>query len=268
MLEALEISIKLGGKPILERISMSARPGEVVALIGPNGAGKSTLLNCLSGALKPDRGRVLIDGAESTALSPADLARQRAVLEQSPVAVARFNVEELIGLALPREISPQTAGRLTRNAAEAVGLLKHLDKPVSALSGGEHHRAHMSRALAQLWAGRELGGGRWLLLDEPTANLDLGHQDAILRAARDAARAGAGVIAVLHELTLTAAVADRIVLMHRGEILVDGPVETALDPTRLSSVYGIEIAVDALPNGALAINPLFTSANQGAAGCF
>ncbi|MEM8840646.1 MAG: ATP-binding cassette domain-containing protein [Pseudomonadota bacterium] len=265
MLEAVGISIALGGKQVLDNVSFTAHPGEVVAVIGPNGAGKSTLLNCLTGALKPHQGRVSIDGLDPTALAPAEMARLRAVLEQSPVTAARFTVGELIGLALPREIPPRKASEFMNRAAAAVDLNQFLKQPVSALSGGEHHRAHMARALAQLWAGREMGGGKWLLLDEPAANLDLGHQDAVLRAARAAAKAGAGVITILHELTLAAAVADRIVLMHRGEILVDRPVETALDPAQLSSVYGIQISVDALPNGARAVNPLFSSSNQGAA---
>ncbi len=265
MLEATGLTLSLAGAQVLKDVNLTAPPGEVLAVIGPNGAGKSTLLNCLTGALRPERGHVSIDGLDPSTIPPANLAHLRAVLEQRPNMAAQFRVGELIGLSLPREILPEKADELTRAAAAAVGLGRYLNRSVLALSGGEHHRAHMARALAQLWAGRELGGGKWLFLDEPAANLDLGHQGAVLRAARKAAKAGAGVIVVLHELTLAAAVADRIVLMHRGEILMDGPPDRALDQAQLSSIYGIEIVIDALPNGAQAINPLFTSANQGAA---
>jgi iron complex transport system ATP-binding protein len=125
------------------------------------------------------------------------------------------------------------------------------------LSGGEQHRAHMARALAQLWAGRHLGGGRWLLLDEPTASLDLAHQAAVLRSARQAAAEGVGVVAVLHDLSLAAAVADRIVLMQTGRIVADGPPGAVLTAGRLSGVYGLSIAVTRTAEGTLAVTPVY-----------
>ncbi|MBY8977082.1 heme ABC transporter ATP-binding protein [Rhodobacteraceae bacterium NNCM2] len=267
MLEAVGISVTLGGKRVLRDASLAVAGGEVVALIGPNGAGKSTLLSCLTGALVPDRGEVQLDGRKPASLTPAELALQRAVLEQAPVSSAPFLVEELIGLALPRRIPVDEVNSLTHRAAAGLGLTELLRQPATRLSGGEHHRVHMARALAQLWAGRRLGGGRWLLLDEPTASLDLGHQDAVLRAARAAAMDGAGVLAILHDLTLAAAVADRIVLMHQGAVVADGPVREVLTAERLTEVYGLDVTISEPAAGVLTVTPLFTQAKQGATEC-
>ncbi|MEM7237514.1 MAG: heme ABC transporter ATP-binding protein [Pseudomonadota bacterium] len=257
MLEATGLSLRYGATVILDEVGFSLGSGEVVALIGPNGAGKSTLLACLSGALRADHGRVRMDGADPARLRPAELALRRAVLEQTPAISAPFRVGELIGLALPREIPPRRADQLVGRASEALGLSDLLARRVSQLSGGEHHRAHMARVLAQLWAGQEMGGGRWLLLDEPTASLDLAHQNAVLLAARVAAKEGAGVLAVLHDLTLAAAVADRIVLMHRGRIVANGTAKETLTPEILSSVYGVDVWAGEVAPSVFSVTPLF-----------
>ncbi len=256
MLEAEGIAVSLGGRRVVEGVGLAVAPGETVALIGPNGAGKSSVLACLSGALRPEAGRVRMDGRDPGAMSAAALARARAVLDQTPTLGVPFTVRELVGLAVPREVPVPGARGIVLRAIDAVGLAGHAERPVHRLSGGERQRAHMARALAQLFAGQALGGGRWLLLDEPTAGLDLAHQDAVGRAARAAARAGAGVLAVLHDLTFAAALADRIVLMHRGRVVADGAPETALAADRLAEVYGLPVAVTrARP---LAVTPLYT----------
>lgn len=260
MLEAREISLRLGGRPALSAASLSLRPGEVLALVGPNGAGKSTLLSCLSGALRPERGAALIDGAPVAALDPAALALRRAVLEQSPASAAAFAVTELVGLAIPIGIPPKEAAEIAADAVEALGLSALAERRLAALSGGERHRAHMARALAQLEAGRRLGFGRWLLLDEPTASLDPRHQASVLRAARRAARAGAGVLAVLHDLTLAAHLADRIALLKNGRVLAVAPPAEALTPERLSEVYEMPMRVSAAAAGALTVTPLYHQA--------
>ncbi|MEM1346136.1 MAG: heme ABC transporter ATP-binding protein [Pseudomonadota bacterium] len=272
MLEAQGLSMRLGGRLVLEDVSLALSPGEVVAVIGPNGAGKSTLLGCLSGALRPADGSVTIDGDHPAALTPAALGQRRAVLEQTPEARAPFGLDELVGLAIPRAVSPKDADTIVARAIAALGLDALAKRAITELSGGERHRAHMARALAQLWAGRLLGAGRWLLLDEPTASLDLAHQDAVLRAARQVAREGAGVLAVLHDLTLAAAVADRIALMERGRLVALGTPEAVLTPERLGAVYALPVAVSAPVPGALAVTPLFSTAHrpghsQGASPC-
>ena len=261
MLEARSVGLQLGGKPILDQVDLSISTGEVVALIGPNGAGKSTLLACLSGALRPSSGSVRIDGDDPAELSAAALASRRSVLDQSPAASLPFRVDELVGLAVPREISPEETRQIVGRALAILGLADLRSRPVTRLSGGERHRAHMARALAQLWAGQARGAGSWLLLDEPTASLDLAHQGAVLEAARSSAQSGAGVLVVLHDLTLAASVADRVALMRAGRIVASGPAHAVLTAENLSPVYGIDLAITEPVPGALAITPLFHHAS-------
>lgn len=260
MLEARGLTLRLGGRLVLDRADFAARPGEVTAVVGPNGAGKSTLLACLSGALRPE-GAVRMAGVDPASATPAELARLRAVLEQTPALGAPFPVRALAALAIPREIAPDDADRIVRVALDRMGLTRFAERPATELSGGERHRAHMARALAQLAAGRLLGGGRWLLLDEPTASLDLAHQSAAMRAARAAAQDGAGVVAVLHDLGLAAAFADRVAVMQAGRIVADGPPRAIFTPERLSQVYGLPVAVADIA-GALTVAPLHNPPNQ------
>ncbi len=264
MLEARDIHASFGRAPALRGATLSARPGELLALVGPNGAGKSTLLACLSGAMAFS-GHASLDGQHPRRLAPAALARLRAVLEQTPGLGAPFPVRTLAALAIPREIPPQEAAGIVARALALTGLTAHADRPATHLSGGERRRAHLARALAQLEAGRRLGAGRWLLLDEPAANLDPAQAASALRAAQTAARDGAGVIAVLHELDLAAAFADRVALMSEGRVVALGPPEEALAPETLHRVYGLPMKTIRL-GGALRVLPDWTDpAPQGPA---
>ena len=257
MLEAEGLVVTLGGSRALDAVNLVLAPGEVVAVIGPNGAGKSTLLACLSGALRPDAGTVRIDAADPATLSATELGRRRAVLEQAPTAAAPFRLDELVSLGIPRKVPPFQARQIARRAMEILGLGSFRRRPVSWLSGGEYHRAHLARALAQLWAGRLLGSGNWLLLDEPTASLDLAHQNAVIGVARAVAAEGAGVLTVVHDLTLAAAMADRVVLMEAGRIVACGPTRRVLQPAILEPVYQLPLAVSEPWPGRLAVTPLF-----------
>ncbi|MEO1775507.1 MAG: ATP-binding cassette domain-containing protein [Pseudomonadota bacterium] len=256
MLEARAVTVALAGQTVLQEATLTLRPGTVTALIGPNGAGKSTLLGCLSGAIRPDAGSVCIDGDAMEGLSAADLGRRRAVLEQTPSAAAPFLIEALVELGIPRAIPPRDARQIVHQALAMVGLSGFQGRPIDRLSGGERHRAHMARALAQMAAGRQLGAGRWLLLDEPTASLDLSHQGAVLRAARKAAAEGAGVLAVLHDLSLASAMADRVVLMQAGRIVIEDVPAAVLSEEHLCPVYGVDLAIAEPRPGTRAIVPV------------
>ncbi len=255
MLEAQGLTLRRGDGLALDAVDFAVRRGEFVAVIGPNGAGKSSLLGALSGALRPSEGAVRIDGGNPARFGARQLSRKRAVLEQNPEGALGFALIELAQFAIPREIAPAEARRIAESALEAVGLRAMSRRLVRHLSGGERHRGHMARALAQLRAGRALGAGEWLLLDEPTASLDLAHQGAILRAARAAADEGAGVLAVLHDPSLAAAFADRVALMAAGRIVADGAPEAVLTPERLGALYGVPVHIGRA-GGALAITPL------------
>ncbi|MEM6487418.1 MAG: ATP-binding cassette domain-containing protein [Pseudomonadota bacterium] len=259
MLEAADVTVSLGGRRALDGATLRLAPGRVTALVGPNGAGKSTLLACLSGALGPDAGRISLDGDDPVRLTPAELGCRRAVLDQSPAAAAPFTLAELVELGIPRAIPPAEARRMVREATAALGLETMAGRSIHALSGGERHRGHMARVLAQLWAGRQLGGGRWLLLDEPTASLDLAHQASVMRAARRAAAEGVGVLAVLHDLSLAGAMADTVALMQQGRIVATGPPRYVLTNDRLAPVYGIEVAIAEPCEGVRAVVPVYRS---------
>lgn len=267
MLEAQGITLRLGGTEVLRDVDLALAPGEVLALVGPNGAGKSSLLGCLSGAFAPHRGHVRIDGDDPARLSAAALARRRAVLEQTPDSAAAFPLEVLVGLAIPRAVPPAEAAALAADAMTTMGLAHLRRRPLDRLSGGERHRAHMARALAQLAAGRGLGAGRWLLLDEPTASLDPAHQAAVLRAARGVAGEGAGVLAVLHDLTLAAALADRVALLRAGRIVATGRPGAVLTPKLLADVYGLPMSVLRVAGGPITITPDYHATPEGERAC-
>ena len=261
MLEARDVSLRRGGRAVLADVSVSLRPGEVVALCGPNGAGKSSLLSVLAGDLRPERGHVTLDGTPLGRFGADALARRRAVMEQSPTLAAPFPVADLVGLGLGTgAMSPAEAEAIVADAMRKAGIAALAQRPADQLSGGERARAHLARALAQLAAGRLAGHGRYLLLDEPTASLDLAHQIAVMRAARAAASDGAGVLAVLHDLNLAAAFADKAVLLQAGGIVAIGAPETLFVPERLSAVYGAPITVLRSATGGLRIAPDFDAA--------
>ncbi|MEX2518732.1 MAG: ATP-binding cassette domain-containing protein [Paracoccaceae bacterium] len=269
MLEARGVTIAYGRRVAVAGADLRIGAGELVALCGPNGSGKSSLIGVMSGDLKPDLGEALIGGAPVAAFSVAALARRRAALEQSPTLSAPFTVAVLAGLAIPREVPPAVAAEIAARAMAAVGLAHRADERVHSLSGGQQRRAHLARALAQLEAGRSLGGGEALTLDEPTAGLDFAHQIRAMRAARVAADSGAAVLAALHDLSLAAAFADRIVLMRAGRIVTDEAPRAALSSDRLSEIYETPMCLFEAPDGGLCAVPSYLSPpfHSGASRC-
>ena len=258
MLEARDIDLHRGSRVVLRAVRLSLHPSEVLVVCGPNGAGKSTLISVLAGDLEPAAGSVEIDGVSLRKLGAADLALQRAVLEQSPQVAAPFLVEELVGFgAACAPITLRDAAPLARNAMATAEVSHLAGARTDRLSGGEAARAHLARVLAQLAAGRLAGGGRFLLLDEPTASLDLSHQIATMRALRSVAAEGCGVIAVLHDLNLAAAFADRVVLLADGRIVAVGTPAEVFREDRLSDVFGVGFKVLRDPSGGLRIAPVY-----------
>ena len=256
-LEARSISLTRGTGPVLSNIDLALHSGEVLVLVGPNGAGKSSLLGCLSGLLEPTEGTPWISGKNVSQLTPHDLARERAFLEQSASA-GPFPLDELMHLAMVPGLTRDQIEVTGHQALAAMDLTALARNRLDHLSGGQQHRAQMARVLAQLESGRLQGGGRWLLLDEPTASLDPLHQASVLRAARQAAGRGSGVLVVCHDLSLAAAIGDRIAIMEDGCITALGPPQTVLQPELLSSVYGIPMQVFTTGTGSLAVIPDYT----------
>ncbi|MEM9060867.1 MAG: ATP-binding cassette domain-containing protein [Pseudomonadota bacterium] len=243
MLEARDVTVTYGAKRALDAVSCRIVPGEVVAVIGPNGAGKSTLLAAMSGVLTPAEGSITIGGERVGDLSPENLALRRAVLEQTPVKDLPYTAETLVGLTVPTVVSPTETGEIVTRALRAVDLEDLRESAVHRLSGGQAHRAHLARALAQLWAGKSLGHGGYLMIDEPTASLDLQHQRSVLDVVRTVRQEGTGVLIVLHDLTLAAAVADRILLMRDGRVVADAHPDEVMQPDMIEPVYETPVVV-------------------------
>lgn len=224
--------------PILEEASIQITPGEVHALVGPNGAGKSTLFGVLAGDIAPRQGRVLLDGQMLSSIRPRELARRRAVLLQHNTVFFSFTVRQVVQMA--RAPWARTPAEADDDAAVAAAMLAtevlHLGgRSVSSLSGGERARVALARVLAQRTD--------VLLLDEPTAALDLKHHEDVMRIARARARAGATVAIVLHDLNAALAHADRVTLLSRGRVVASGTPADVLTAPRIETVYGQAVEV-------------------------
>lgn len=217
----------------LGALSATLRPGEVTAICGPNGAGKSSLLACLAGLLGAGQGEVLLDGVPLGDLKPEARARQLGFLPQSAEVAWDVDVQTLVGLGrLPWRTSAAEDAAAVAAALAALRLDALRARPVSRLSGGERARVLLARVLA--------GQPRWLLADEPLANLDLAHQLALLAQLRELAHGqGLGVVLVLHDLAHALNHADRVLVLDRGTLAADGPGEAALAPPVIARVWGV-----------------------------
>lgn len=221
-------SLVLPGR--LRGVSLALRPGEVTAICGPNGAGKSSLLSCLAGLLPPASGAIMLDDAPLGSLHPEARARALGYLPQTPEVAWDVSVQTLASLGrLPWRTSASEDSSAVDAALEALDLPAFAHRPVSQLSGGERARALLARVLA--------GTPRWLLADEPLANLDLAHQLGLLGHLRACADQGMGVVLVLHDLALAMNHADRVVVLDHGIIAADGPPELALGEPVLQQVW-------------------------------
>jgi iron complex transport system ATP-binding protein len=240
-LQADEISVRFDHVLIVDRASLALRPGELTVMIGPNGAGKTTLLRALAGLI-PAKGRIKLAGRSFDALSLRERARRIAYLPQGNEFHWPMSVASIVALGRYPHADPfggtSEADRVAvRRALAATATEAFADRPVTTLSGGERARVALARALAT-----EAGV---LLVDEPIVSLDPRHQLVVMGLLRDAAKGGAAVLAIVHELTLAARFADRVIVMERGRIVADGSPTEALIPELIEAVFGVEaVAVD------------------------
>ncbi|MGW6063162.1 heme ABC transporter ATP-binding protein [Streptomyces sp. NPDC055189] len=250
--EASGLVVRLGGREVLSGVSVTARAGEVLALVGPNGAGKSTLLAALAADLAADEGVVRVCGRGVAQWPARELALRRAVLPQAASLSFPFAVEDVVRMGRAPwagTVLEEDDDRVVREAMDATEVVEFAARPFSALSGGERARVALARVLAQR--------APLLLLDEPTAALDLRHQELVLRICRERAAAGDAVVVVLHDLGLAAAYADRVAVLRGGGVAAEGAPGEVFTGELLSEVYRQPVEVFPHPRtGAPLVTPV------------
>jgi iron complex transport system ATP-binding protein len=245
MLEIYDLSVRLGRRRVLEGVTLTARAGELLAICGANGAGKSTLLKAALGEFAAE-GVIRLNGHDIAKARAETLAPLRAVLPQDTEVAFSFTLADIV--AMGREAGDfATRREVDALALAAVGLQGYEARDFRSLSGGERQRGHLARALAQVWEPVGDQGPRWLMLDEPVASLDLGHQLQVMHLARKFADAGGGVLAIMHDLNLSAMFADRMGFLINGKLEAIGPPVQVMQQELLERAYGCRIKLNDAP---------------------
>ena len=238
MIRADGVELSLGDSRVLEGVDLRAGDGEFVGLVGPNGAGKTSLLRCINGVLTPDEGAVTVEGRR-VAETPADaVSRLVATVPQDSSVAFEFPVERVVEMGRTPHRSRldwSDGGDAVERAMERTDVARFRERNVGEVSGGERRRVLLARALAQETPA--------LLLDEPTASLDIDHQVRVLGLAADLASEGRTVLAAIHDLDLAARFCDRLCLLSEGRIRAAGPPAEVLDPDTVEAVFGTAAAV-------------------------
>ncbi len=245
-LAAHGVSVRRGSATLLAAVSVVIEPGELVVVVGPNGAGKSTLLALLAGDLRPDEGAVFLGEHPLHGLSLAERAALRAVVGPPPALAFDYTVSDVVamGWVHGERFGHAVPVQALDAVLEACELGALAQRAFHSLSSGEQQRAQFARGWLQLWRPAGDRTPRWLLLDEPNANLDVAHGLALLEELRGLAGHGLGVLAVLHDLDLAARYADRIVLLDGGQVVAAGAPESVMTADRLSAVYRTPVHVE------------------------
>ncbi|MBZ4487357.1 heme ABC transporter ATP-binding protein [Microbacterium sp. cx-55] len=232
------VGYRVGGATILEDVTLEVAYGRVLALVGPNGAGKSSLLGILTGDASRSSGTVTLDGRPIEGFRARELSRIRSVLLQTNQVSFGYTAAEVVEMGRTPWVGSETAGPddvAIPRALERADVAHLASRVFSSLSGGERARVSLARVLAQ--------DTPIVLLDEPTAALDLRHQEDVLRIARDLAAQGRAIVVVLHDLSLAAAYADDIAILHEGRMQAMGAPSDVLTAERIERVYGTPVRV-------------------------
>jgi iron complex transport system ATP-binding protein len=239
-----DVAVELGGREVLRDVSLSVPAGEFLGLVGPNGAGKTTLLRTVNGLVEPTRGGVEVAGEPVAGRSARDLARRVATVPQETTLGFDFSAHDVVAMGrTPHRSRFDGADAEDRSAVERALARTETadlaDRRVGELSGGERQRVLLARALAQETP--------VLLLDEPTASLDINHQVATLSLVRELAAEGRTAVAAIHDLDLAARFCDRLALVADGSLVALGSPEEVLTAERLERTYGVRTVVSEHP---------------------
>jgi len=249
-LTAENITLTRDARKILDGVSLAVKPGSFLAVIGPNGAGKSSLLSIMSGLSKADSGHVMLNGCDIGAYRPAERAQLCAVMRQDNARPAGMTVLEAVELGRLAHGSAGNGPSVAWEILQKMDLVDLAGRDCARLSGGEWQRVAFARTVAQVADGKNAGV---LLLDEPVSSLDPSHQHHLLGQARELSRSGYAVLAILHDLNLTASYADEVVMLRQGTVLENGPVSEMMTPEKLTAVYGCRIDAVENPEGKRAL---------------
>jgi iron complex transport system ATP-binding protein len=245
------LSVKIGDKRILNKLSFECSAGEITAIIGENGAGKSTLINCLSGTSKFE-GNITLNGSPIQELSLSKLAQHRAVLPQNTSMNFPLNVGEVVRLALSlSRTSSEEQNQIIQNCLRLVDAEKFFHRNYLHLSGGEKQRVQIARVLAQLQA-YKIDGNQFLFLDEPTSALDLKHQYSTLRLLQNLCKQqtpnSIGVLLIVHDLNLASLYCDKILLLKDGDLVSHDVPQKVFNTETVTKTFGIDVKVQAHPD--------------------
>jgi iron complex transport system ATP-binding protein len=255
MLEASNVTFRIGNRALISEVSISFAPGRLHLIIGPNGAGKSTLIKVLARLLRPDTGKVEYEGADAHQRSESDLAKRRAVLSQAVEVAFPLTVREVVMMGR----YPHFGGRpgpidekITDELMEFFDVTEFSERNYQTLSGGERQRVNFARVLAQLWrtssssfpipgSPSTLSSCRYLFLDEPLTFLDIRHQIDFMKKVRGFTDAPDVVtVGVVHDLNLAVRFADQIVLLNHGRVVATGTAAEVLTTDHIRDVFGVE----------------------------
>ena len=251
-ISAQNLTYEVEGKTLLDGVDLQAERGQLVGLIGPNGAGKTTLLRTISGILRYREGAIHLEGSDLKSMSPKDAAANLALVPQIAPYTYGFTSMELVLMGryphLGRfQIEGREDDRIAREAMRLTEIEQFADRTLDTLSGGERQRVFVARALAQQ--------PRILLMDEPTANLDVLHQLKVLDLVRQLVDDGLTAVAAIHDLNMAARYCDKLVLLSGGQVLAEGLPSEVLTPETIESAFGVKSAVYQDPiTGSLAIS--------------
>lgn len=250
-----EVCVKRNGRQLLGSITTQFEPGKVTVILGPNGAGKSTLIRVMTGILAPTSGQIMLDGAPLNSFTPEARARRIGYLAQNGRVEWPLKVRHLVALGrLPygryaNGLNEKDLSAITC-AMEEADIAAFADRPVDTLSGGEQARVLLARVLAQ--------EADIILADEPLVGLDIAHQIEILLHLKAQAARGRMVVLVLHDLTLAAHVADRIILLDQGVIAGDGHPYEVVTEDRIEQVFGVKVYIETVDQRGAIITPLMS----------
>lgn len=244
------VSYTLKNVKILDDVSFDIVPGEILAIVGPNGAGKSSILNLVAGDSDPTQGDIFYNNTHLKHISLEMRASQRSVMSQSSQIIFDYTVREIVEMGWLERSEENLSVNLNRAitiVSEDCFITEILDRKFTELSGGEQRRVHLARTLLQLWQPDCNKRIKYLLLDEPLANLDLYYEIKLMELIKRKSREGIGILLIIHDLNLAAKFSDRVAIFSEGNLQQIGLVEQVFNKELLKSVYGIDIEVEVNP---------------------